>query len=111
MKLIRVVGVGLITAAVFMNALAIPFYRYWEEQSLFSRWVAAMLALSESTAASGGYGLIAPLIFGTVCVGAGLLLSATVYTIVDDAMFWLVAKVADAIGGRRSLRQQPRSPK
>lgn len=87
MQTVRVIAIGLLIAAGLMVALAKTFFTYWLTASGFHLWADMLNASSAGGLASTGLGLVGPAVFVTLCMGAGLLLSATVYANLEDWIF------------------------
>ena len=94
MKIIRVFAVGLLTSAVFMSEFGQQFLTRWLQSEPFSAWAMALQAISPAAAANLGSGALPIIVFCLLTLGAGLFLSATLYSVLDDLVLssvgWIV---------------------
>ena len=86
MKVIRVVAVGLLAAAVIMSHLSIDFFREWMASAPINSFVLALKAISPQAVAGTGMGATAVIVLALASIGMGLLASAVLYSPIDDAL-------------------------
>lgn len=86
MKAIRVIAVGLVGSAVVMSQLSIEFYRQWSNSTAVNAFILAMKSLSPSLFSGTGMGGTAVIILTFTSAGLGLLLSAVLYSPLDDLL-------------------------
>lgn len=84
MKAIRVVAVGLFASAVIMSQISIEFFREWMTSAPVSSFILAMKALSPQMFSGTGMGATAVIVLTFASAGLGLLLSAVLYSPLDD---------------------------
>jgi hypothetical protein len=97
MKSVRVVAVGLLLAAYFMVTFGSRFFAWWTADTPLHAWVLATTVLNPIEATAAGLPLVGGLTFAVLCVGAGLLVSGTVYVMLDDLITGTLEQVADLI--------------
>lgn len=91
MKSIRIVAVGLVFAAVLMVGFAQTFFTFWQTSVNFQAWAMALGSLSPSTVSSMGIGAVAFTVLLLSCLGIGLMLSATIYVKMEQALLDAIA--------------------
>ena len=84
MKIIRVIAVGLFASAIIMSQLSIEFFRQWSTSSFVNQFILAMKSLSPTLFAGTGMGATAVIVLTFASAGLGLMLSAVVYSPLDD---------------------------
>ena len=83
MHAIRVVAVGLIAAAALMTATAQAFFDWWAQSTSLHAFVAHLSAISPPLMGVTGIDSVAIGAFVSLCIGVGLLASATFYAPVE----------------------------
>lgn len=90
MKSVRVVGVGFLLAGGLMILSGQEFFGWWMRDAALNAWITAINALSPTTAHVAGLPLVSPTAFAFLCLGAGMFLSATFYSFLDDLVVSLL---------------------
>ena len=93
MKSVRVVGVGLLLCAALMGSFGGEFFRWWMHDSASYVVLTAASVLSPTIASASGMQLVGGLTFAILCLGLGLLVSAVVYSTLEDIVFGIVHEV------------------
>jgi hypothetical protein len=86
MKVIRVVGVGLLASAWIMSQLSLDFFRAWMSASAVNSFILAMKSLSPPAFDGTGMGATAVIVLALTSLGLGLLASAVLYSPLDDVL-------------------------
>jgi hypothetical protein len=97
MKSVRVIGVGLVLAGALMTLSGTQFFQWWMQEAVLNTYALAVQTLFPDSPAVKSLPLITPLVFGMMCLGAGLFLSATVYSFIDDLFTSMTAAVSGAM--------------
>jgi len=97
MKSVRVIGVGLVLGGALMTLSGVEFFQWWMHEAVLNTYALAVQTLFPDSPAVKSLPLITPLVFGMMCLGAGLFLSATVYSFVDDLFCGIVQAVSDVL--------------
>jgi uncharacterized membrane protein YesL len=98
MKTIRVVAIGMMVSAFLMTEFGQVFFSYWMRSESYHAWALVIQAMAPNVAASTGIGVVAVIAFALMCVGVGLLFSATIYGWIEDT----VARAYKAYGMRNN---------
>jgi hypothetical protein len=97
MKSVRVIGVGLVLGGALMALGGVQFFQWWMHDAVLNTYALAVQTLFPDSPAVKSLPLITPLVFGLMCLGAGLFLSATVYSFIDDIFCSMLAAVTDVL--------------
>jgi len=114
MKSIMVVAVGLLIAAALMLSYGQPYFDWWMHNSPLHVWILAETVLNQTAANATGLPLVGVLIFATLCIGGGLLISSCLSVFIDVMGLMLGGMVAVAAMvsvelGRRAMRHVRRA--
>lgn len=93
MKSIRVVAIGLLLGAKLMMETGTLFFRWWATDTPLSSLGLAITAISPKLAGVLGMEAVAPVVLTLLCLSAGLFLSATVYSVLEDIVLALPANL------------------
>ena len=86
MKPIRVIAVGLFASAAIMSHLSVDFFREWMTSAPANSFILAMKSLAPQLASGTGMGATAVIVLTFASAGLGLLLSAVLYSPIDDML-------------------------
>ncbi|MBK3780248.1 hypothetical protein G3A43_08255 [Paraburkholderia aspalathi] len=103
MKSVRVVAVGLLLGGALMSFGGIDFFRWWTNDTALHTYITAISILSPATATAAGMPLVGGLAYAILCLGVGLFVSATVYTLIEElicnVVYFVGAVPALLVGG------------
>ncbi|KVP75094.1 hypothetical protein WJ96_04835 [Burkholderia ubonensis] len=87
MKSVRVVSVGFLLAGALMILSGQEFFGGWMRETALNAWILATSTILPTTAHVAGIPMVSPTAFAFICLGVGMFLSATVYSVLDDLVF------------------------
>lgn len=84
MKTVRVVAVGILLAGVLMILSGIDYFRWWMNDAALNAWITAIHTLSPTSSVVASLPAVSGTVFTLLCLGAGLFISATLYSLIED---------------------------
>ncbi|MEX3983875.1 hypothetical protein AB4Y45_33360 [Paraburkholderia sp. EG287A] len=85
----------MVVAAALMCRFGAEFFRWWMHDAQSYVFITATSVLSPTTATAAGMQMVGGLAFAILCVGAGLLASAVLYSFIDDVVTSVVSFILE----------------
>jgi hypothetical protein len=83
----------MLLGGALMSFGGIDFFRWWTNDTAVHTFILAISTISPATATAAGMPMVGGLAYAILCIGVGLLVSATVYSLLDDVICDCVAIV------------------
>jgi len=94
MKAIRVASIGLLISAILIYFLSVHFYTWETKYSTSYAFLSALNAVSPSVVDVGGMKNIITIAFVVSCLGLGMFLSATLYSVIETIILETIDTLA-----------------